>query len=133
MKRFSAFGVLLLFLLFTMTGCVRDDDQLVALKPVIYLYPEETTTVNVTLEYKGELTCTYPAYGNGWAVTACPDGTLTDDAGQTYSYLYWEGTSGTDYDFSTGFCVAGSIFSRSSCALYGAGARILMPFSPFMT
>ena len=27
--------------------------------------------------------------------------------GQTYRYLYWEGTSGTDYDFSTGFCVAG--------------------------
>ena len=25
MKRFSVFGVLLLFLLFTMTGCVRDD------------------------------------------------------------------------------------------------------------
>ena len=54
------------------------------------------------------MTCTYPAYGNGWAVTACPDGTLTDDAGQTYSYLYWEGTDTIAYDFSQGFCVAGT-------------------------
>ena len=41
-------------------------------------------------------------------MTACPDGTLTDDAGQTYSYLYWEGTDTIAYDFSQGFCVAGT-------------------------
>ena len=41
-------------------------------------------------------------------MTACPDGTLTDDAGQTYSYLYWEGADTIAYDFSQGFCVAGT-------------------------
>ena len=84
----------------------REEEQL-TLKPVIYLYPEEETDVSVTLAYDGTLTCTYPNYKTGWHVSAKPDGTLTDEDGQTYRYLYWEGTSGTDYDFSTGFCVSG--------------------------
>ena len=78
-------------------------------KPVIYLYPEEETEVTVHLDYQGTLTCTYPALPEEgtWTVTAAPDGTLTDSAGQTYSYLYWEGTSQAPYDFSEGFCVKG--------------------------
>ena len=76
-------------------------------KPVIYLYPEEETEVTVRLDYDGTLTCTYPAYEDGWTVTAAPDGALTDEAGQTYSYLYWEGVTRTEYDFSRGFCVPG--------------------------
>ena len=77
-------------------------------KPVIYLYPEETTRVTVDLAFNGKLTCTYPAYENGWRVTAAPDGTLTDDTGQTYNYLYWEGEGPADYDFSRGFCIPGA-------------------------
>ena len=79
----------------------------VAYKPVVYLYPEETTDVSVTLTLNGDLTCTYPAYNNGWTVTASPDGTLTDKSGQTYNYLYWEGKTYTQYDLSKGFCVKG--------------------------
>ncbi|MBQ8767715.1 MAG: hypothetical protein IJZ16_13040 [Clostridia bacterium] len=82
-------------------------DPDVCYKPVIYLYPEETTDVSVELTLNGELTCTYPAYNNGWKVTASPDGTLTDENGQTYNYLYWEGETYTQYDFSKGFCVKG--------------------------
>lgn len=78
-----------------------------AYKPVIYLYPKKETKVNVKLNYSGKLTCTYPAYGSGWTVTASPDGTLTDNKGQTYNYLYWEGKSQTQYDMSKGFCVKG--------------------------
>ena len=77
-------------------------------KPVIYLYPEEITKVSVQLDYSGELTCTYPAYDDGWTVTAAPDGTLTDEKGQTYNYLYWEGEGAEQYDFSRGFCVPGA-------------------------
>lgn len=79
----------------------------VAYKPVIYLYPEAKTEVSVNLTLNGELTCTYPAYDNGWTVTAFPDGTLTDKNGQSYNYLYWEGKIQTQYDFSKGFCVKG--------------------------
>lgn len=77
-------------------------------KPVIYLYPEKETEVSVRLDYDGALTCAYPAYDGAWTVTAAPDGTLTDEAGQTYNYLYWEGAAQTDYDFSQGFCVPGA-------------------------
>ena len=76
-------------------------------KPVIYLYPEEIIQVSVELELPGKLTCTYPAYEGGWTVTAEPDGTLTDAAGQTYRSLYWEGEGTEVYDLSEGFCVPG--------------------------
>ncbi|MGI6181871.1 MAG: hypothetical protein ACOYIE_07320 [Agathobaculum sp.] len=77
-------------------------------KPVIYLYPEDVAEISVRLDYDGELTATYPAYEDGWKVTAYPDGTLVNAAdGKPYSYLFWEGESETEYDFSEGFCVAG--------------------------
>ena len=92
-----------------LTGCREErqsDHTDLDAKPVLYLYPEKETEVNVRLDYDGELTCTYPACGQeGWTVTAAPDGTLTDKADQTYNYLYWEGLSHGDYDFSRGFCV----------------------------
>ncbi len=77
-------------------------------KPVIYLYPEEETQVSVHLTLDGDLTCTYPAYQDGWTVTAAPDGTLTDERGQTYNYLYWEGETYARWDMTRGFCVKGS-------------------------
>ena len=86
---------------------VLDDYFAVSAKPVIYLYPEEETEVSVRLDYNGKLTTTYPEYENGWCVTAYPDGTLTDENGQEYNYLYWEGITDTEYDFSKGFCVKG--------------------------
>ena len=97
--------VLLCLLALLLPGCqgIAPTDE----KPVIYLYPEEETRVTVRLDYDGDLTCTYPAYDGGWTVTAAPDGTLTDAAGQTYSYLYWEGAAQHEYDFSQGFCVPG--------------------------
>ena len=78
-------------------------------KPVIYLYPEEETRVHVTLDYDGTLTSAYPAYEESWTVDAAPDGTLTDpNTGRQYYCLFWEGVTDTEYDFSTGFCVAGA-------------------------
>ncbi len=79
----------------------------VAYKPVIYLYPENETEVLVKLQLDGKLTCTYPAYGNGWQVTAAPDGTLIDAAGKSYNYLYWEGQINSQWDMTQGFCVKG--------------------------
>jgi len=77
-------------------------------KPVIYLYPEETTDVTVKLDVTGSLTAVYPAYADGWHVTAAPDGTLTDENDRTYYCLYWEAESDVEYDFSQGFCVPGA-------------------------
>ena len=92
----------------SLTGCRTPDRGPAAEKPVIYLYPEEETKVSVTLDFDGELTSTYPAYGDGWTVDASPHGTLTDPTtGRQYYCLFWEGVSQTEYDFSTGFCVTG--------------------------
>ena len=105
MKRIFAL-LLALLLLAALTGCWPLEEQYPE-KPVIYLYPEAETDVTVRLDYAGDLTCTYPAYDGAWRVAAAPDGTLTDESGQTYRYLYWEGTDNVQYDFSEGFCVPG--------------------------
>ena len=77
-------------------------------KPVIYLYPTKETEVSVLLNYKGELTCTYPKYNDGWEVTAMPDGTLIDADGNEYYCLYWEGIADAEMNFDKGFCIKGS-------------------------
>lgn len=85
--------------------------QLYADKPVIYLYPEEETDVHVELDLTGmDLSTTYPKYNDGWDVTAYPDGTLLNKAdGTHHRYLFWDASNcRVRYDFSKGFCVAGS-------------------------
>ena len=124
MKRFAAI-LLAAALTAGFSGCGPCEDQLTASKPVIYLYPEEETAVSVQLTYEGKLTAAYPAYGDGWEVTARPDGTLFSD-GKEYSYLFWEGVSDTEYDFSQGFVVPGeetAEFLQEKLALLGLTAR----------
>lgn len=75
-------------------------------KPVIYLYPEQETKVNVQLTFNGTLTSTYPTLPpEGWTVTAQPDGTLTDEEGRSYRYLFWEGVANVDWKQDSGFLV----------------------------
>lgn len=75
-------------------------------KPVIYLYPEQETKVNVQLDFNGTLTSTYPTLPpEGWTVTAQPDGTLTDEEGRSYRYLFWEGVADVDWKQDSGFLV----------------------------
>ena len=77
-------------------------------KPVIYLYPTETTEVTVKLELDGVFTSTYPNYNDGWTVTAQPDGTLTDAMGREYYCLFWEALLPKGkMDFDEGWCVKG--------------------------
>ena len=100
--------LLSVLVLLTLCACGPREEMVAEEKPVIYLYPETETRVTVKLDLSGELTCAYPAYDGGWTVTAAPDGTLTDEHGRTYNYLYWEGEGTEAYDFSKGFCVSGS-------------------------
>ena len=97
---------------------IEDDNRTVTIyfdeyldKPVIYLYPEKETDVHVELELtEAELSTTYPKYNNGWDVTAYPDGKLMNKAdGTHHRYLFWDAANcRTRFDFSKGFCVAGS-------------------------
>lgn len=118
MKKMHTAALVLTLAALTLAGCGPAKNA----KPVIYLYPPETAQISVKLDYGGDLTCTYPKYEDGWTVTAQPDGTLTDANGQTYSYLFWEGTSNTTYDFSQGFVVKGgdtAAFLEDSLAALG--------------
>ena len=107
-----------------LAGCGNSSGNVaVPEKPVLYLYPEEEMEVTVTLDFDGTLTSTYPAYGDGWTVTARPDGTLTNPAtGREYYCLFWEGESDAAYDFSTGYCVTGkdtAVFLERALAQLG--------------
>lgn len=94
--------------LVTIAASTFEPDPDVAYKPVIYLYPEEETAVDVSLTLNGELLKSEPLYREGWSVTAKPDGTLTTADGKIYDYLFWEAKLNADYDLSKGFCVKGS-------------------------
>ncbi|RYE00401.1 MAG: hypothetical protein EOP54_00425 [Sphingobacteriales bacterium] len=78
-------------------------------KPVIYLYPEKQTDINLAVNFNGKFDFTYPPYKNGWQVTAQPDGTLTDkNDGLEHKYLFWDGVmhfSDADRTYKNGFVV----------------------------
>ncbi|MEG1687030.1 MAG: hypothetical protein RR276_04015, partial [Angelakisella sp.] len=104
-------------------------------KPVIYLYPTQTTEVSVKLDFAGQLCYTYPAYRDGWEVTADPDGHLVNkEDGSEHYYLFWDGSSGTDWQFDSGFCVAGAdteAFLKEKLPLLGLTPREYNDFITF--
>jgi hypothetical protein len=70
-------------------------------KPVVYLYPEKTTTLSIKVGAK--VTKSDPQYeSDGWQnVTATPDGNLTYQ-GQHYDSLFWEGQGNGTYPEKSG-------------------------------
>ena len=79
----------------------------VASKPIIYLYPEETTELSVTLGKPENITCSYPQYDkDGWQVIAEPNGNIIDkQTGRNLYSLYWEGINNNKVEFKEGFVV----------------------------
>lgn len=83
--------------------------DIICYKPIIYLYPETKTKINVKLGKPNDLTVTYPYYSSkdGWNVIANPDGKLIDTrTGREQYALYWEGI-GSYKKMEDGFVVAG--------------------------
>lgn len=73
-------------------------------KPVIYLYPTTTTTVNVQVNPEGGMSKSIPIYNDGWNVVAHPNGTITE-GDSSYPYLFWEGGLGAYQTPKDGFVV----------------------------
>lgn len=96
-------------------------------KPIIYLYPETTTEVNVELGYPDKLITSYPHYTNGWKIKATPNGDLVDLATNRKLYaLYWEGDRGSFEVTNEGFVVSSSEaanFLEEKLALLGLNER----------
>lgn len=86
-----------------------DCEPLVEDKPMIYLYPTETTKIIVKLGNPTLLRTTYPKYKDSWNVTATKDGILTDNnTGRKLYGLYWEGIDHHATVKEDGFVVKGS-------------------------
>lgn len=99
---------------------------IVVFKPVIYLYPEETTEVSVKLGNPDLLLSTYPKYNDGWNVTAHPNGDLYDKEGNYYYTLFWDATDTQGIDLSEGFVVKGedtATFLREKLMHMGLNAK----------
>lgn len=76
-------------------------------KPVIYLYPEETSEIFVNVEPTNGISVSIPEIGNGWNVIATPEGEVFNLADQkTYPYLFWEGFAENFDSPKEGFVVA---------------------------
>ena len=77
-----------------------------AKKPNIYLYPTEETEVSVRFAYPNLVTKSEPEYGNGWTVTAHPDGMLCTADGEKQGYLFYESnTLASFFQTEEGFVV----------------------------
>ncbi len=77
-----------------------------AKKPNIYLYPTEETEVSVRFAYPNLVTKSEPEYGNGWTVTAQPDGMLCTADGEKQGYLFYESnTMASFFQTEEGFAV----------------------------
>lgn len=86
-----------------------DCEPLVEDKPMIYLYPTETTKIVVKLGNPSLLRTTYPKYNNSWNVTATKDGILTDNnTGRKLYGLYWQGINHYATVKEDGFVVKGN-------------------------
>ncbi len=82
--------------------------KMVYYKPVIYLYPEEVTDVEVKFTKNvDKLLSTYPKYNDGWKVTAHPNGDLYDKDGNYFYTLFWDADDHTGIDLSEGFIIKG--------------------------
>ncbi|MES2224355.1 MAG: hypothetical protein V4469_05500 [Patescibacteria group bacterium] len=101
-------------------------------KPVIYLYPETASEVNISIAKPITFTHDIPEYSNGWKVIAHPNGSITDLNKKTdcsliddsifgleyakvaceknnYPYIYWSGNIDNTYpNVSGGFVVKAS-------------------------
>lgn len=55
-------------------------------KPAVYLYPIETSEIEVRVDVKGFITMAEPDYLTGWKVTAEPNGLIDNK----YDYLFYE-------------------------------------------
>lgn len=115
---------------------VGDRENPMTGKPVIYLYPQKATDVTVKLDFGGELWYTYPTIQDGgWNVTAYPDGRLVNKGdGTEHYYLFWDGSSNTDWVQDEGFCVVGGdteAFLREKLAYMGLTPREYNDFITF--
>lgn len=90
---------------------INSDLPIMVEKPVIYLYPEVETEVNVHVRVPGQMQFTYPEMNDGWKVMAAPNGELSIGE-KKYNYLFWEANQTLNkVETQSGFVVEGTKIS----------------------
>lgn len=104
-------------------------------KPVIYLYPEQTTNVSVKVEPVGGMTYSDPKYNDGWNVVADTVSNIRDIiTGKTYPYLFWEGRGGIYAQPKSGFVISRDEvhnFLNEKLSKYGLNSKEIADFEEF--
>lgn len=104
-------------------------------KPIIYLYPEKDTTINVkVIPTTGKLTFTYPKYDGMWTVLSDKNSSITDKDGNKHEYLWWESTSEYLPEIKDGFVVKNEdldTFFDSTLAKAGFNQKEIKDFKEF--
>lgn len=98
-------------------------------KPNIYLYPEETVYLDITLDFPqgGHVTTSIPEYGTGWNVRVESDGTIDGK----YGYLFYESQNPDVFQYRNGWTVEnGDLeeFFRINLSAYGFAGREIEDF-----
>ncbi len=104
-------------------------------KPVIYLYPIETTQVSVNVVPTNGISISEPEIGRGWNVIANAAGQIYNLAdNKTYPYLFWEGFAANFRTPSEGFVVAKADVKKlfeEKLAILGLNAREVADFEEY--
>ncbi len=90
------------------------------LKPNVYIYPQETLSLDVNIVFPrgGEVTSSIPAYGDGWHVTVEPSGIIDGE----HEYLFYESSQPDCGQYERGWVIARKgldEFFRKNLALTG--------------
>lgn len=104
-------------------------------KPIIYLYPEQDTSINVkVIPTTGKLTFTYPKYDGVWTVLSDKNSNITNKDGKKYEYLWWESTSEYLPEINDGFVVKNEdleAFLDSTLSKAGFNQKEISDFKEF--
>ncbi len=104
-------------------------EEAVARKPNLYLYPPEAMEVDIALAFPagGRVTESDPPYAGGWSAVVQPDGSF----GSGYDYFFYEAEVPDDWQRDEGWLVEkGNLeaFLRQNLAEYGFRGREIEDF-----
>jgi len=113
-------------------GSTQDPSMMTEDKPIIYIYPEKETNVNVKLLRPELLSVSYPKYTKEWNVIASSDGNLKDiTTNKNYYGLYYEAKNHNVTVKEDGFVIEGkdtTKFFEEKLSLLGLNEREINEF-----
>jgi hypothetical protein len=101
---------------------IIDTSHVIVRKPNIYLYPQTTRSLSVTLEFPlgGSVLQSIPLYSGGWNVSVEPSGKID----RQYDYLFYESKNPDTFQYTSGWIV-----SRDTLTSFFSNNLLLTGFS----